>query len=238
MTNHFDLLRQGLQEWGIQLDETTLLKFRQYYSLILEWNNRFNITAITEEKELIIKHFMDSLSAATSVNFQDQSVIDIGTGAGFPGIPLGLLFKNLRITFVDSSAKKTQFVETACKALGLTQYHVITDNIENISREEEHREGYDLVVTRAVSELRTLIEYSLPLLKVSGCLIAYKGPNSQQEVENSKNALTELNGAIKECHEMNLPFSDYKRTILIVEKLGKTLSKYPRRVGIPKKRPL
>lgn len=238
ITNSFDLLRQGLMSWDVNIDETTLLKFRQFYSLILEWNNRFNLTSITDERDVVIKHFLDSLSILKRYTFTNQSVIDIGTGAGFPGIPLKLLFPDIKIVFVDSSAKKTKFLNTVCNALGITNFQIINDNIENVGKEVSFRESFDIAITRALSELRILIEYCVPLLKVGGMLISYKGPNCQREVENSAMALNALRAEIKENTEITLPFTDLKRKFIIVEKLGKTDLKYPRNVGIPKKRPL
>lgn len=238
MDSYFDLLVNGIKEWGIQTEQLSIDKFKRYLSLLLEWNSKFNLTAITNEGDIITKHFLDSLSSARFIKFKNQSIVDVGTGAGFPAIPIKLVFPEIKITLVDSSLKKTIFLNKLCEELDLSDYNVIHDNIESVGQDQIHREKYDIVLTRAVAEFRCLLEYGIPLLKINGIFIAYKGPNSQAEVDNSQKALQELNAKITENHEITLPFTEYKRRLVIVEKIGITDTKYPRKTGTPRKKPL
>lgn len=234
-----DLLRKGAISFDLDISEEKLDVFEKYCSLILKFNEQINITAITDIDEIITKHFLDSISIYKIVpDIQNKKTIDIGSGAGFPGLPMKILFSEMDIAFVDSSKKKSEILRKICEEIEIRDYIIINDNIENISRNELHRENYDICLSRAVAQLNVLIEYSLPLLKVKGKLIAYKGPGYSKEVENATNALNKLNCKISEKAEFKLPFTDNQRSIVVVEKLWKTDNKYPRRTGIPRKKPL
>ncbi len=233
-----ELFKKGLKELGIQPDDCTLDLFFEYMSLIKSWNDKINITAITDDKEIIIKHFLDSLSSIPFLKLENKRVLDMGTGAGFPGLPIKLIVPELDITFIDSSHKKMMVLEDICKKLGIQGYKVVAGNIENLGHDINHREMYDYVFCRALSSLSVLIEYGVPLLKENGMMVIYKGHDILEEVENSSRALNELQAKILEKHEIALPFSDFKRSILIVEKIWKTNGKYPRKPGIPRKKPL
>jgi 16S rRNA (guanine527-N7)-methyltransferase len=233
-----ELLTRSMHEFGIDLTEQQLEQFNRYYSSLMKWNEITNVTSITESNEVIIKHFVDSVSSCRAIDYTDKVVIDIGTGAGFPGLPLKIIYPSMDISFVDSSTKKSDILKKICTDIGIQGTRILIDNIENIGRAKEYRERFDICLARAVASLPVLIEYSLPLLKVGGFLVAYKGPNSEVEVDNSKSSLDLVGGRIKENTQFSLPLYDYRRKIVVVEKLWKTDDKYPRKVGIPKKRPL
>jgi 16S rRNA (guanine527-N7)-methyltransferase len=232
------ILKDGFNEFGIQSDERIMSYFKKYMSELISWNNKINITSITDEKEIVLKHFLDSLSSSKFIPFKNQKILDMGTGAGFPGLPLKIIFPDLDITFLDSSNKKMNVLRAICISLGIEKYEIIADNIEKLARDLDYREKYDIVTCRALSSLNSLIEYGIPFLKEKGVLVIYKGPNIEEEVDNSINALDKLHAKILEKHEIILPLSDYRRTILVVEKVWKTPEEYPRKIGIPKKRPL
>lgn len=235
MINH---LINGLKEFGINAADEKIELFKKYIAEIIRWNKVINITAIEDEKEIIIKHFLDSISSAKFINYENKKVIDIGTGCGFPGLPLKIIFPEMKITFLDSSKKKIMVLNSICEFLDIKEVEIISENIEKIAHDNNYREKYDLVMCRALASFNTILEYGIPFLKENGKLIIYKGPNIMNEVDNSLKALTEMKAKIKEKHEIILPLSDYKRTIIVVEKIWKTNDKYPRRIGIPKKRPL
>jgi 16S rRNA (guanine527-N7)-methyltransferase len=231
-------LEKGLEELGIGYDSEKIELLNLYLSEIIKWNKVINITAIEDEKDIIIKHFLDSIASAKFINYAHKKVIDIGTGAGFPGLPLKIMFPQMEITFLDSSKKKMMVLDSICKSLGIQQVNIFSDNIESAAHNTIHRERYDLVVCRALANFNILLEYGIPFIQVHGRLVVYKGPNINEEVDNSAKALDNMKAIIAEKHEIILPFSDYKRTIVEVEKVWITDTKYPRRNGIPKKRPL
>lgn len=227
-----------LKIWGININNEIVFKFNQYFELLNNWNSKVNITNIYKKEDVFIKHFLDSISSCQLINYSNQRIIDIGTGGGFPGLPIKILFPGLKMCFIDSSKKKINVLNEICKELKITDCEFINDNVEKIGKEKKYRENFDISLIRAVSSISTLLEYSIPLLKISGISVLYKGPNVEKEVENSVNALQILDSKIKEKHEFILPFTNEKRKIIVVEKTGKTNEKFPRRIGIPKKRPL
>jgi 16S rRNA (guanine527-N7)-methyltransferase len=231
-------LIQGAKDLGIELGETQVNIFNEYLSEIKKWNESINLTSIKDDQEFLIKHFLDSISVSQYFAFNNQQVLDMGTGGGFPGLPLKIVFSQINITFLDSSNKKMKVLDSICNQLKIDGYTVLCDNIEKAGQNPIYREKFDIVLCRALSSLNVLIEYGIPFLKERGKLIVYKGPNIQEEVDNSLRALSELKAEISEKHTITLPFSDYERNILVVEKIGKTDGKYPRKVGIPRKRPL
>lgn len=236
--NNKEIIFSGLKKFDVFIDENKYILFEKYISEILRWNKSINITAIEDEKEIIIKHFFDSISSSLMIDYNNHKILDIGTGVGFPGLPLKIVFNDMMISFLDSSRKKTKVLEKICNSLNIKNYEIINTNIEIAGKDLNYREKFDFVVCRALSEMNVIIEYGIPFLKINGKLVIYKGPNCQKEVENSDNALNKLNAKIYKNIDIILPFSDYKRKIIIVEKIGKTPDFFPRNVGIPKKRPL
>lgn len=212
-------------------------KFDIYMKLLLEWNNKINLTAITDENNVIIKHFVDSCSI---LKFLDDNlkVIDVGTGAGFPGLPLKIVKDSLNITLVDSLNKRINFLNEIKDELELDGIETVHARAEDIGIDNKYREKYDVAVSRAVAELRVLVEYLLPLVKLGGRVIAMKGPNIDEEIENAKKAINILGGKIEKIENLKLGDTDNSRTIIVIKKIKNTDLKYPRKVGLPRKNPL
>ncbi|WP_432406055.1 16S rRNA (guanine(527)-N(7))-methyltransferase RsmG [Wukongibacter sp. M2B1] len=237
--NNKDILRQGGQELGLDIDDRMIDRFTKYKNLLIEWNKKINLTGITDEREIMIKHFLDSLACMlTGVVRNDSKIIDVGTGAGFPGIPLKVFNENLNLTLLDSLNKRIKYLETVCNELELSQVEFLHGRAEDYGRDEEYREKYDIAVARAVAELAVLCEYCLPFVKVNGYFIALKGPKAQEEIENAKKALNILGGEIVDILNVNLPYSDSGHNLVIIKKIKSTPSKYPRKAGMPTKKPL
>lgn len=222
----------------LKLTESQLQQFVQYYEMLVEKNKVMNLTAITEWNEVVLKHFVDSLSIHKYYGLKDQSVVDIGTGAGFPGIPLKIAFPELDIVLVDSLNKRVKFLNDVIVALGLQQIVAVHGRAEDVGRDVEYRENFDLCVSRAVANLSTLSEYCLPLVKVKGKFISYKAGNLDQELEKSKGAVFKLGGKIAKVQSFELPESDIQRNFVFINKENKTAKLYPRLAGKPSKEPL
>jgi len=231
-----NLLISGTKELGTDLDSDQINKFFIYFYELKKWNKKVNLTAITEDKEIITKHFLDSLLLQKAFTFLRESVIDIGTGAGFPGLPLKIISPDIKLTLLESTKKKTEFLIHLKTMLNLPDIDVIPARAEDIGREK--RECFDVSVSRAVAPLNVLAEYALPLIKMGGKFLALKEEKTDDEIENSKNALHLLGGALIKIIKANLPGTDIIRSIVIIEKASKTPDKFPRRPGMPKKRPL
>lgn len=220
----------------INLTKEQIEKFYNYMNLLLEWNERINLTAIIEPREIILKHFVDSLTIAKYIK-DDEKMIDVGTGAGFPGIPLSIVKENIDIVLLDSLNKRINFLEEVKENLKLEKIMTIHGRAEEFGKNKKERETYDIATSRAVAPLNILLEYLLPLVKVGGKAICMKGSNIE-EIENAKNALEILGGQIEKIEEITLPNSDIKRNIIIVKKVKNTPSKYPRKPGTPSKEPI
>ena len=212
-------------------------QFNEYADLIVEWNKKINLTAITNREDIIIKHFIDSLSISKYIN-NNLKVIDIGTGAGFPGIPLKIYNPSLNITLLDSLNKRIKFLDTVIEELKLNNIRAIHGRAEEIARNDNYREKYDIVTSRAVSKLNTLVEYMLPFAKENGICICMKGPNIYEELDEAERAIKILGGKVEKVEEFFLPKTDIKRSVIIIRKIKKTNEKYPRNAGIPIKKPL
>ena len=245
MNNNFDNFVKDIDQLNIKVTDNQLNQLDKYYELLVEWNNKINLTAITEFEEVCKLHFIDSISSAQFYNFDsdDLSLIDIGTGAGFPGIVLKIIFPNLNVTLLDSLQKRINFLNTVIEELSLNEQgsiKTVHGRAEDFAdyKKGELREKFDIAVSRAVARFSTLCEYDLPYVKKNGCFISYKGDKGIEEVEEAKNAIFLLGGKVKSIHEFKLPNSDIKRTICIIEKTQNTSSKYPRKSGIPQKKPL
>lgn len=237
MTN--SVFINSLKELGLVLSNDALQKYEIYKDMLVEWNKKFNITTITEEDEIYIKHFCDSLSLVNTKLFDDKKrVIDIGTGGGFPGLVLKIYNEELDMTLMDSLNKRIVFLNEVIKELKLSNVKAIHARAEELGVSNEHREKYDIAVSRAVASLNTLSEYCLPFVKVGGYFIAMKGPDVKEEVEESKNAIKLLGGELERIEDIKLPFLDITHTLIIIKKVKQTPNKYPRQQGKPKKNPL
>lgn len=230
-------VKQKAQEIGYTLQEEQLEQFFTYKELLIEWNKKMNLTAIEQEEDIITKHFIDSLSIASYIP-DTAKVIDIGTGAGFPGIPLKILKKDLSITLLDSLNKRITFLEEVIRNLSLENIQAVHARAEELAHKEKYREQYDIAVSRAVAPMHTLLEYMLPYVKIGGKCICMKGPNLQEESKDLQNCLETLGGKIEKIEEIVLPETEIKRNIMLIKKENKTPKKYPRNPGMPSKKPL
>jgi 16S rRNA (guanine527-N7)-methyltransferase len=219
----------------VQINEEQVEKFYNYMNLLLEWNEKINLTAITEPKEIILKHFIDSITIQKYINKNDK-IVDVGTGAGFPGIPLNIIKDSAKYTLVDSLNKRIKFLDEVINEIELKNMNTVHARIEDFAK--ENRENYDIATSRAVAALNILLEYLLPLVKIGGTCICMKGSNVKEEIANSKNALEILGGKIEKVEEIILPESDMVRNIVIIKKVKNTPTRYPRKAGIPVKEPL
>lgn len=226
-----------LNELNIKIENSKAEQFYIYMNMLLEWNEKINLTAITEPKEIILKHFVDCGTALKYLNKKNK-ILDLGTGAGFPGIPLKLLNSELNITLVDSLNKRINFLNEVIEELKLKNINTVHSRAEDLSRQKGYRESYDIILSRAVANMSVLLEYTLPFLKVGGKCICMKGPNIEEELNNSKKALSILGGEIENIENIKLPNSDIERNIIIVKKIKQTPKQYPRKAGKPSKEPI
>ncbi len=228
-----------LKEMNITLSKKQIEQFLMYFELLTEWNRVMNLTAITEYDEVVSKHFVDSLSLIKAYDLSKEiQVIDVGTGAGFPGMPLKIAFPHLQITLLDSLNKRINFLNCVINTLGLTGIQAVHGRAEDFAKPSAFREKYDLCVSRAVANMTTLSEYCLPFVKVGGQFISYKSEKLMEELESAQNAIYLLGGQIKEQIEFVLPGSDVYRNLLVIGKIKETPKKYPRKAGLPAKEPL
>jgi len=234
-----DFIKQ-LEEKGIHLSGLQIDQFATYYRLLVEWNEKINLTAITEKEDVYLKHFYDSISPAFYFPFSEgeATLCDIGAGAGFPSIPLKICFPNLAITIVDSLNKRIQFLNCLSSELGLSKVRLVHDRAETFGRIETNREAFDIVTARAVAKLSVLSEYCLPLVKKGGNFIALKATSARDEIEAATPAIHTLGGKVVQDHQFMLPKEESKRHIIVIAKTKQTPNKYPRRPGIPSREPL
>ena len=236
MDNFNDILVKGFEKFNIQLTDTQIQQFNIYCRLLIEWNNKMNLTAIKEPDEIAIKHFVDSCTVAHYVKIKENAkIIDIGTGAGFPGIPLKILRNDIQLTLLDSLNKRITFLNEVANQLGFTA-EAIHGRAEDFGRNNDYREKFDLAVSRAVAPLNVLSEYSIPFVRKGGKFISMKGPNVQEEIEQSKKAIKILGGKFNNIVQFNV--GDNSRSIVIVEKLNNTPYTYPRHGSKISKKPL
>ena len=221
----------------IKLSVEQLEKFYSYMSLLLEWNEKMNLTAITEPNEIILKHFVDSLTILNEIN-NNSKVVDVGTGAGFPGIPLSIANESLKITLVDSLNKRLIFLQEVIEKLELKNVEIMHSRAEDFGQNKKYRENFDFATSRAVANLSTLSEYLIPLVKINGKCICMKASDVEEEINQAKNAINVLGGTIEKIEEFKLPESDIGRTIIIINKQKQTPNKYPRKAGTPSKEPI
>ena len=237
MEYNVDKFKAGLEKLNITLSEEQIGQFLKYYEMLIEKNKVMNLTAITEYDEVIEKHFLDSISLCQVYDLSKPvTILDMGTGAGFPGIPLKIAFPEIEITLADSLNKRIKFLDEVIAELGLEKVKTIHARAEELARNKEHRANYDVVVSRAVANLSTLGEYCIPFVKEGGCFISYKSGEVEEEVENAKNAIKILGGQIKNIYKFEL--SEQKRSFITIEKIKATPKTYPRKAGTPAKMPL
>ena len=246
---------KDLKELGVSLSEKQIEQFLTYYEMLVEWNEFMNLTAITEYNEVMKKHFVDSVSLIKAFDVSKKaSVIDVGTGAGFPGLALKIAYPELQVTLLDSLNKRIQFLDAVIEKLGLTGVNTIHGRAEDFSKpvsagksksgnklkesDNTLREKYDLCVSRAVANLSTLSEYCLPFVKIGGKFISYKSEKITEEMAAAENAIKLLGGKIKDQVEFQLPDSDIYRNLFVIEKVKETPKKFPRKAGLPAKEPI
>lgn len=229
----------GLEEKGISLSFEQLAQFEKYHELLVEWNEKMNLTAITDKEEVYLKHFYDSISAAFYVDFNSiTSLCDVGAGAGFPSIPIKICFPHLHVSIVDSLNKRITFLNHLSDQLGLENTHFHHDRAETFGKNKDHREAYDMVTARAVARMSVLSELCLPLVKKGGYFVAMKAASVNDEMDKAKKAITTLGGKTEQVDSFLLPEENSERTIVQIKKVKDTPNKYPRKPGTPNKLPL
>ncbi|MGN1267599.1 MAG: 16S rRNA (guanine(527)-N(7))-methyltransferase RsmG [Dorea sp.] len=234
-----NLLIEKALTLGLELSEQQIEQFNKYYEILVEWNKVMNLTGITEYNEVVEKHFIDSLSIVKMIDISKcETVIDIGTGAGFPGIPLKIAFPHLKITLLDSLNKRIKFLNTVIEELGLQNIDTIHGRAEDFAKQAEYREKYDLCVSRAVANLSTLSEYCLPYVKLDGMFVPYKSGEIEEELKNASKAVSILGGKLIDTFKFMLPGTDIGRSFVKIKKIKNTAKKYPRKAGLPSKEPL
>jgi len=234
-----EILSAGAAELGVTLDGRQLDMFEAFTALLLEWNSRFNLTRITDPKEIATKHYLDSLSLLAVVKVPaGASMIDVGTGAGFPGIPLKIALPDLKVTMLDSVRKKLTFLDKAVRELNLTEVALVHGRAEDMGRDVSYRERFDFAVSRAVARLNVLAELCMPFCRIGGRFAAYKGPDAGEEIEEAAEAVRALGGELEAVHSFALPEGDLQRTLVVIRKTRPTPARYPRKAGIPERNPL
>lgn len=231
-------LQECANQIGIDLTDKQLAQFQTYYEMLVETNKVMNLTAITQKDEVIIKHFLDSIAVIAYMDLNHKKVLDVGTGAGFPGIPIKIVCPDAEVVLLDSLNKRVNFLNEVTTALELDGITAIHGRAEDMAREKAHRGQYDVVVSRAVANLATLSEYDIPFLKISGCFISYKSGNIDDEVKDSKNAIFLCGGKLNRVEKFTLKTTDMERSFVFIDKVKNTPKMYPRKSGTPAKQPL
>lgn len=236
---NFDFLKTGCKQLGVELSEEQIHQFMTYYELLIEWNSFMNLTAITDFDEVITKHFIDSISLVKAIDLEKElSLIDVGTGAGFPGIPLKIVFPNIKVVLLDSLNKRLKFLDEVIKELGLENIATIHSRAEDGAKSEKLREQFDVCVSRAVANLSTLSEYCIPFVKTGGVFVSYKAEKVVDEMQYAEKAIEMLGGKFENQVEFMLPDSNIYRSLFVIKKEKVTPKKYPRKAGLPSKEPL
>lgn len=235
--NH--ILLEGLKEWNIELTTEQQLQFEMYYDLLVEWNSFMNLTGITDYEEVLVKHFLDSVALAKELTeSKDIKLMDMGTGAGFPGLPLKIIYPDMKVTLVDSLNKRINFLNEVIRILDLKDIETIHARAEELARKDEYREQYDMVVSRAVARTSTLAEFCIPYVKVGGFFVPYKSGSIEEELEEAKYAFQVLGGKLDKLYNFKVPNSDLQRSLIYVKKIKNTPKQYPRAGGKPLKSPI
>ena len=222
---------------GVRFSVEQIEQFYKYMNLLIEWNEKMNLTAITEPKEIILKHFIDSLTILKYID-DNSKLVDVGTGAGFPGVPLSIMNPTLKITLVDSLNKRLIFLQEVVKELNLKNIEIVHARAEEFGQNKNYIEKFDIATSRAVANLATLSEYLVPLVKIGGKIISMKASNAKEEINDAQKAIEVLGGKIEKIEEFDLPESDIGRTIIIIDKNKCTPAIYPRKAGTPAKEPI
>lgn len=230
-------LRKNAEMIGVTLNDTQLEQFYNYKNLVIEWNEKINLTAITDDLEFAVKHFVDSLTINKYIE-PGKTIIDIGTGAGFPGIPVKILNKDNKVILFDSLNKRLKVLEDIIEKIGLNNIETLHGRAEETFKNKNHREKYDIATSRAVAALNVLVELMLPAVKVGGICICMKGNNADTEIEEAKKAIKEFGGEIVKVEKLVLPELNLERNIVIIKKVKQTPNKYPRKPGTPQKEPI
>lgn len=234
-----NVLTEKVKELSIVLNDKQIQQFEQYYNILVEWNKVMNLTAITEYEEVVEKHFLDSLTIVNAIHVEKiETLIDVGTGAGFPGIPLKIAFPHLKVMLLDSLNKRIKFLNEVIDLLELNDIKAIHGRAEDYAKQAEYREQYDICVSRAVANLATLSEYCLPYVKVDGLFVPYKSGEIDEELKSSEKAVSILGGKVEEVVKFQLPGTDIGRSFVKIHKIKETKKKYPRKAGMPTKEPL
>lgn len=231
------IIKEYAKEISIELDDKKVEQFYMYMELLLEWNEKINLTAITKPEEVILKHFIDSLTIINKIK-PNTKIVDVGTGAGFPGIPIKIVKEDIEIVLVDSLNKRIHFLDEVIQKLGLTKIETIHARAEELGRNKKIRETFDYATSRAVANLSTLSEYLMPFVKVGGNVIAMKGSEIEEELQKAQKAISILGGEVIAVEKFILPKSDIKRHIVTIKKRNMTPMKYPRKAGTPAKEPI
>jgi 16S rRNA (guanine527-N7)-methyltransferase len=237
-----NILIDGGQKMGINLHKEQVKKFSQYLELLIQWNQKINLTSLKTPQEVIIKHFLDSISCMKVINkYIDKegiNVIDVGAGAGFPGLPIKIIYPSIKLSLLEARKKKTMFLEKATAEMNFQQVKILNGRAETFGKGKDHREKYDIAISRAVARLNVLSEYCLPLVKVGGLFIAQKGRSYKEEIDKGLKAVQSLGGELIGVESVRIPFINQERDLLVIKKIKHTPSKYPRKEGFPQKRPL
>lgn len=231
-------LKSGAEKLGIHLTPPQIEQFETYYRELIDWNKRINLTRITDYEEVQLKHFLDSLTVAQACNFIKCKVIDIGTGAGLPGIALKIAFSDFKLTLLEATIKKTQFMEFIINKLGLSDVAIIADRAETAAHDTKYRENFDVVLSRAVATLPALVELTLPFCKIDGTCIYLKKGDIEKEVKQATKAIEVMGGKLKELKKVTIEELPDNRWLVAIDKIEPTPTQYPRRPGMPEKRPL
>jgi len=225
------LLIDCCKELNLSISKLQLEQFFKYKELLLQWNEKINLTAITDEREIILKHFVDSITINANADVKGKHIIDVGTGAGFPGIPVKIMCPCNNMVLVDSLNKRINFIKEVINKLNIKDIECIHSRAEDAGRNIMFREKFDICITRAVANLAVLSEYTLPFVKIGGCLIALKGPQITEEINQAEKAISILGGEIEKIKKVDIPFTNLNHNIIFIKKLRQTNSKYPRKAG-------
>lgn len=238
-TKSFDGFIKRCEKFNIVLSETMITQFEKYYKLLIQWNNIINLTTITEFDDVMLKHFVDSLSIVWNIDMNKvNTLLDVGTGAGFPGLPLKIVYPHLNVVLLDSLNKRIKFLNDVVDKLGLQDVETVHERAEDAAKNFAYRECFDLVVSRAVANLSSLSEYCIPFMKKGGYFVAYKSGIVDEELIRGKKAIQVLGGETEKVERFCLPYSDIERTLVIIKKNKNTPIKFPRKAGVPIKNPI
>ncbi|MCB2313141.1 16S rRNA (guanine(527)-N(7))-methyltransferase RsmG [Clostridium tagluense] len=236
---YFDIMNTSSNNEGLEFNEKKYEQFMRYKDLIQEWNEKVNLTAIKEDEEIVKKHFIDSIKVFKFKELKSaKNIIDIGTGGGFPGIPMNLIKPEINIVLLDSLNKRINFLNEVIKELQLKNIKAIHGRAEDFAQEKQYREKFDVAVSRAVANLTVLSEFCIPYVKVGGYFVAMKGPAVEEEIKSSKNAIRMLGGHIEHIEKVQIEDSDFNHNLVIIRKIAETHKKYPRKAGMVTKNPL